>query len=79
MEIKEYPLRDMYLSAAFMAEGVKYLRADRTDPKKMQFIFEDNGDADRINAQWANATLLVSATAFADALRRIKSIIHAEN
>jgi len=79
MEIKEYTTRDMYLAAAFMAEGVKYLKADRTDPKKMLFVFEDNGEADRINAQWANATLVISATSFADALRRIKSIIHSDS
>lgn len=78
MDIKEFSTRDMYLAACFMAEGVKYLRSDRTDPRKLQFIFEDNGEIERINSQWANATLVVSATSMADALRRIKSLIHSE-
>ncbi len=74
----KYSTRDMYLAAAMMAEGVKYLEADRTDPRKIIFVFEKTDEVSRIEQEWTNGTLVGLYTAMADALRRIKSIIHAE-
>lgn len=80
--------RDLYLAAAFLALGAKYEGADRSDPKNMEFIFTpktstseslpkmDVQDLDRIEAEWINETLIIKATDYAAAIKRMKSLVH---
>lgn len=81
MEDKEYKTRDMNLSACLMAESVKYVRTekDEVDSRRLVFVFDSEGreeDIERILAQRANATHIVSSTVYDDKLRILKSIIH---
>lgn len=82
--------QDLYLAAAYLALGAKYEGADRSDPKNMEFIFVPKmsqssvipstpmQDLDRIEADWINETLVVSATAYAAAIKRMKSLVHSK-
>ena len=75
----EFETKDMYLGASLLNEGVKYLRVefDPTDPRKKIFIFENDPQIERIKAERANGTFVVSAIQYENSLRSIKSIIHA--
>jgi len=82
-ETREYATRDMNLSACFMSDGIKYLRVERddADSRRLIFIFDHEGgkkleEIERIKAQRANATHIVSSTTYDDKLRALKSIIH---
>ncbi|RPJ70858.1 MAG: hypothetical protein EHM20_15125 [Alphaproteobacteria bacterium] len=70
--------KDMYLAASLLNEGVKYLRveSDEEEPKKKRFIFENDPQIERIKAERANGTFVVSAIQYENSLRSIKNIIH---
>lgn len=82
-ESKEFGTRDMNLSACFMADGILYLRAERDEAnsRRLVFVFDhEQGkklpEIERIKAQRANATHIVSSTVYDEKLRSLKSIIH---
>lgn len=76
-EAVEKPTKDLYLAAAYHAEGCKFVRMDKTDPTRMVFIFDGGENSDRVERQWNETTLVVSATAYAASIRHMKSLIHA--
>lgn len=75
-ELVNKPTKDLYLAAAFMTEGCKYLSIDKADRSRMVFVFEGGELADRVEHQWYQGTLVVSATNYAASLRTCKSLIH---
>ena len=68
--------KDLYLAAALHAEGCNYLGIDRTDPQRMVFTFEGGENSDRVEQEWYQNRLVVSATSYADSIKRMKSLIH---
>jgi hypothetical protein len=80
--------RDLYLAAAFLALGAKYEGANRTDPKNMEFIFTPKvtksdaipkvplQDLEKVESEWINETLVINATEYAAAIKRMKSLVH---
>lgn len=81
--------KDIYLAAAMIALGAKHEKTDKTDPKHMQFEFSaptafKTGELakipapslEQIESEWVNATLMVNAVAYKDALQRLKGIVH---
>jgi hypothetical protein len=78
---------DVYLSAALLALGYKLSEIDRTDPRHMVFGFlavAETGSLGELSkaglkyveTEWANRTLVVNAFDFAEAIKRMKSLIH---
>lgn len=81
---------DVYLSAALLALGYQLSNINRTDPRHMIFEFTkptpvsstgplgDLISMDLVNVEtmWANRTLTVNAFDFAEAIKRMKSLIH---
>lgn len=78
---------DVYLSAALLALGYKLEKVDRKDPRHMVFEFVGNirtgnlgevikNSLEDVETQWANRTLVVNAFDFAEAIKRMKSLIH---
>jgi len=77
-EVDYFATNEMYLAACLIHDGIEYLRVDRSNPKKLVFIFRDSPEIARIQAQRANATHVVSSVAYDDARRRIQSIIFSD-
>lgn len=76
-----YQTRDMNLAACLMAESIKYVRTekDEENSRRLLFVFEKTGreeDIERILAQRANSTHIVSSVVYDEKLRILKSIIH---
>lgn len=78
---------DVYLSAALLALGYKLNEIDRTDPRHMIFSFVGNVTSGElgnlavkslefVEREWANRSLTVNAFDFAEAIKRMKSLIH---
>lgn len=78
---------DVYLSAALLSLGYTLDRINRADPHHMIFEFSaiaKTGALDELSQagmkevelQWANKLLQVNAFEFAEAIKRMKSIIH---
>lgn len=84
--------KSLGIAAAWSALGAIYERADRTDPKHIEFFFSPRVtstgalkelgiptlDLEKIESDWVNRTLVVNAVDFYDALNRMKSIIHSK-
>ena len=68
--------KDLYLASAFHCEGCKMTGINKEDRTRMVFIFEGGELADRVERQWYEGTLVVSATNYAASLRLMKSAIH---
>jgi hypothetical protein len=75
-EVVNKETKDLYLAAAYHCEGCRFIEIDKTDRTRMIFKFEGGELADRIERQWYESTLVVSATAYAASLRQMKSLIH---
>lgn len=75
-ELVNKETKDLYLSAAFHAEGCKFLGIDKTDPTRMIFKFEGGELADRVETEWYQGTLLGIYSIYAASLRLMKSLIH---
>lgn len=83
---------DLYLAAAFSAMGATLENVDKTDPRHMVFEFSPRKvstgalanielttqDLDAIERNWANQILTINAVQFAEAIKRLKSVIHSK-
>lgn len=81
---------DVYFGAALLALGYRLEEVDRKDPRHMRFIFVGKSDGnlgtlqeditqenlDSLEASWANRSLVVNGWDFAEAIKRMKSVIH---
>ena len=80
---------DVYLASALLALKYKLTNIDRTNPKHMIFEFGlpesptpelstpiVTYNLANIETQWANRTLIVNGWDFAEAIKRMKSLIH---
>ena len=81
---------DVYFGATLLALGYTLATVDRKDPRHMVFEFSgklggnlgivqediNQENLDTLETQWANRSLLVNAFDFAEAIKRMKSIIH---
>lgn len=75
-EVVNKSTKDLYLAAAFFTEGCRFLELDKSDRSRMVFWFGGGELADRVEREWNEGTLVVSATAYAASLRHAKSLIH---
>ncbi len=75
-ELVNKETKDLYLAAAFHAEGCKFIEIDKTDRTRMIFKFEGGELADRVEREWYQQTLLQVAPLYAASLRCMKSLIH---
>lgn len=80
---------DIYFASALSALGATLKDVDRADPRHMVFEFAPrtlSGDLppapsqnlDYIEREWANGILVVNAVQYAEALKRMKSIVHSK-
>ena len=70
--------KDIYFAAALLASGMEMGKVDRSDSQHIRFTF--NGDELKaMEADWINGGLTGSFSAYAEAVRKIKSLIHARN
>lgn len=78
---------DVYLASACLALGYKLETVNRTDPRHMRFEFSAEiqtgtlGESSKlemseVEVKWANRSLTVNAFDFAEAIKRMKSVIH---
>lgn len=80
---------DVYFAATLLALGWKLDQVDRKDPRHMVFEFVgkpsnlgtvqediDQQNLDTLETQWANKTLMVNGWEQAEAIKRMKSLIH---
>lgn len=76
VEVPPKETKDLYLAAAMHAEGCEYIGVDKEDPHRMIFKFVGGDNPDRVEKEWYQNRLVVSATMYADSIKRMKSIIH---
>lgn len=78
---------DIYFAAALSVLGGVPESIDKTDPRHMVFEFKPRSlsaplpegpsvDLEEIERRWANRDLPVNAPEYAEAIRRMKSLVH---
>lgn len=74
----EFKTRDMFLASCLIVEGVEYLRKehDAENSRRLIFVFRNNNEIPRIQAERANGTHVVSSTSYDEATRRMKTLVH---
>lgn len=75
-DIPNKTTKDLYLAAALHCEGCRLLGLDKTDPRRIVFIFAGGELADRVEREWYADVLVVSASRYASSIRMCKSAIH---
>ena len=89
---REWGTSVINLAAACMALGLEYNRADKTNPRSMIFYLvvpDDKADLERffgnltfdfesVERSWTNRSLMVNASRYADAMQRLKSVVHSK-
>lgn len=68
---------NIYLAAAYLTLGARYVEKDTHNPSKVKFIFTGL-DFEEIDYQWHCRKLMVNARDYAESVREIKSELHAE-
>lgn len=74
MEMDVYHSKDLSLSAALLASGAQ-LEDTRHDRGVCFFVFSDAERCERLMRAYYNGEAMVSAKAYADALRTLKDLI----
>ncbi len=74
---KNYETSDLGLATALVVAGNKLVGVDKTQPRRASFIFtQSDGIAGDAEDYW-NDNLQVSALAYFDALKRLKTRLYA--
>jgi hypothetical protein len=71
--------RNFYLAAAYMTLGAKYIEMtidDVNSPGRKTFHFSGEIDFTQVKKDFANCTLMINASRYADCIRNLKSILH---
>jgi hypothetical protein len=75
---ENFTTSDVYLAAILLALGALYDGADKDDPRHMIFRFSSEKlEFAEVERGWINKTLSVNAWDYAEAIKKMKSIIHA--
>lgn len=71
--------KDLYFAAALLANKLGVLeKVDKADKRHMRFYFS-GARLSTLEFDWANRQFPVNGPDYADGIRRMKSIIHAED
>jgi hypothetical protein len=86
---EQFKTSDIYLAGALLSLGAKLEEVNRDDLRHMIFVFIpkpaqehpkdvtfDNVDLRDLEKHWYNRNLIVNAFDYAEAMKRMKSIIH---
>lgn len=82
---------DIYFASALSALGAKLENVDKSDTRHMIFEFSPRTaqlasgalevpaqDLDYLEREWANKTLLLNGVEYAEAIKRLKSVVHSK-
>jgi hypothetical protein len=70
--------RNFYLAAAYWTLGAKYesMTSDENNTSRKTFHFSGDIDFTQVKKDFANETLQINASRYADCIRNLKSILH---
>lgn len=68
---------NIYLVAAYLAEGAKIQRIDRSNERHVKFVVTGI-NLDEIEIDWLNNELIGNLYTFAQAIRKVKNILYAK-
>lgn len=73
-----YRSSDLYVSAYLLAQGLTLLDVDRSDPRRLEFVFEDRPDRPQLVHDFLCGTANGNLADFIYQLRRAKRLLYAE-
>ena len=78
MQNKNYLTRDFYLAAYIIASGIE-LRSSFKHKGLTTFVFPESNELQQLVRQFYGLDALVNPVTYGNALRNLKSVIHAES
>jgi hypothetical protein len=82
LKAPDFSTKDIYLAAALLCTGASLEDTVRDDPRHMRFEFSCDSDMasilnfEQVERDYNNGKLMVSASKYAESIRKMKSIIH---
>lgn len=76
-EGSEFSTSDLYFAAYLLVAGVPMKRTDRVSGSKFAFIFDTSiSNIEELKQGWITQTVKVSALAYANQIKTLKSAVH---
>ncbi len=74
---RTFATSDFYLAALLMANRLRIVELDRSNPRRVRFVFEDSPIRKCLVVEFLNSEATVNAQAFIAAIRHLKRILYA--
>ena len=78
MSENNYVTSDMYLSAFLLSQGFVLEDIDRSDGKRLRFVFQDRPDRPQLVHNFLSGKAIVNVADFIYQLRRAKRLLYAD-
>ena len=78
MSENNYVTSDMYLSAFLLSQGFVLEDIDRSDGKRLGFVFQDRPDRPQLVHNFLSGKAIVNVADFIYQLRRAKRLLYAD-
>ncbi len=69
---QEFITQDLYQSAALVASGIRLLRIDRAEWRKVEFVFPANDATERVNNEFINGRLELNIQTYLATWRQLR-------
>jgi hypothetical protein len=73
---KQFETSDFYISAYLLSQGVKLLTINRTNPRRLLFVFEDVKDRQKMVEDFLLNKGLVEPKRYATTIKELKGLIY---
>ncbi len=78
-EIKTFDLTDLGCANSLLTEGFSLIRLDRTNPKKVKFVFKKEKNIEKVAEDYWSDNLRQNSRSFWDNAKNIKSRLYQNN
>ena len=73
---KTYSTKDFYLAAFLVVQGLEILTLDKTDPRKVLFVFQDLENRESLVEDFLFGKSSVEPKQFVTAIKQIKQLLY---
>jgi hypothetical protein len=74
--VNEYQTKDFYTAAFLLAKGYEIANVNRTEPKRVFFVFNDFEDREDLIRAFLYGKAVIEPQAFIAAIKTLKGLIH---
>lgn len=77
-DTKKFTLSDFYLAAYLRAKNFQLLNTEKSDPRRVLFVFGDTKDRQNLVEDFLFGRATVEPKSFVSAIKELKQLLHAD-